>query len=255
MTDHNGTETVIDFRHVCKQYDEYAALKDVSMEIHKGEFITVIGSSGCGKTTMLKLMNGLIEPSNGQVFINGVHIAEIDQIALRRKIGYVIQSIGLFPHLSIRKNITFIPNILKYDKKEADAIAKDLITMVGLDESILKRYPHELSGGQKQRIGVARALAASPEILLMDEPFGALDEITRNKLQDEILRIHQELGLTIVFITHDLREATKLGDRIIVMNAGEITSIGTAEKIREDFSNGTFDFFQIKEGVKNRKNL
>jgi osmoprotectant transport system ATP-binding protein len=248
MTDHNGAETgaetVIDFRHVCKQYAAYTALKDISMEIHKGEFITVIGSSGCGKTTMLKLMNGLIEPSNGQVFINGVNIAEIDQIALRRKIGYVIQSIGLFPHLSIRKNITFIPNILKYDKKKADTIAKDLITMIGLDESILKRYPHELSGGQKQRIGVARALAASPEILLMDEPFGALDEITRNKLQDEILRIHKELGLTIVFITHDLREATKLGDRIIVMNAGEITSFGTAEEIHEDFSHGTLSFIK-----------
>ena len=225
------SQAMIRFSHVDKSYGDYTAVKDVSFEIGKGEFITVIGSSGCGKTTMLKLMNGLISPDSGTVEINGTDIDKTDLIALRRKIGYVIQNIGLFSHLSVKKNIEFIPNILNYEKEEASRISRRLIRTVGLSEEMLDRYPAELSGGQKQRVGVARALAASPEIMLMDEPFGALDEITRNKLQDEMLRIHKELGLTTVFITHDLREAAKLGHRIFVMDQGRITKIITPEEL------------------------
>lgn len=232
----NDSKAVIRFSHVRKDYGDHTALKDVSFAIEKGEFITVIGSSGCGKTTMLKLMNGLIAPDSGTVEINGTDIAKTDQIALRRKIGYVIQNIGLFSHLSVKKNIEFIPNILKYDKEEANLISHRLIRTVGLTEEMLERYPAELSGGQKQRVGVARALAAAPEIMLMDEPFGALDEITRNKLQDEMVRIHKELGLTTVFITHDLREAAKLGDRIFVMDQGELTAITTPQELEQNTS-------------------
>lgn len=232
----NDPNAVIRFSRVSKDYGDHTALKNISFTIMKGEFITVIGSSGCGKTTMLKLMNGLIAPDRGRVEINGTDIAKTDQIALRRKIGYVIQNIGLFSHLSVKKNIEFIPHILKYEKEEASRISHRLIQTVGLTEEMLERYPAELSGGQKQRVGVARALAASPEIMLMDEPFGALDEITRNKLQDEMVRIHKELGLTTVFITHDLREAAKLGDRIFVMDQGELTAITTPQELEQNTS-------------------
>lgn len=235
-------EPMIKFEGVSKAYRDHTVLKNVNLSIQKGEFITVIGSSGCGKTTMLRLMNGLLTPDSGTVYINGKDISKVDQIELRRHIGYVIQSIGLFPHLSVKKNIEFIPGILKYDKKQKDEISRRLIRTVGLEESMLDRYPGELSGGQKQRVGVARALAASPEVLLMDEPFGALDEITRGKLQDELLRIRSELGITTVFITHDLREAAKLGDRIIVMNNGEILSIDTPERIMADYDEGRIRF-------------
>ena len=235
-------EPMIKFEGVSKAYRDHTVLKNVNLSIQKGEFITVIGSSGCGKTTMLRLMNGLLTPDSGTVYINGKDISKVDQIELRRHIGYVIQSIGLFPHLSVKKNIEFIPGILKYDKKQKDEISRRLIRTVGLEESMLDRYPGELSGGQKQRVGVARALAASPEVLLMDEPFGALDEITRGKLQDELLRIRSELGITTVFITHDLREAAKLGDRIIVMNNGEIFSIDTPERIMADYDEGRIRF-------------
>ena len=229
--------SIIRFENVWKSYGNHTALKDVSFEIREGEFITVIGSSGCGKTTMLKLINGLLNPDQGAVYINGQDISAIDQIELRRRIGYVIQSIGLFPHLNVKKNITFIPDILKYDKKRSDLIAKKMIKTVGLSEEILERYPAELSGGQQQRVGVARALAASPRILLMDEPFGALDEITRTKLQNEMLNLHQELQLTIVFITHDLREAAKLGERIFCMEKGAIDFDGTPQEMIASFEN------------------
>ena len=227
MNDHRLSPCAIRFRGVGKKYNGTEVLKDLSFSIAKGELITVIGSSGCGKTTMLKLINGLLTPDSGKICINGENIAETNQIELRRRIGYVIQNIGLFPHLSVEKNIEFIPHLLKYDKKNAARIARRLIETVGLSADLLSRYPNELSGGQKQRVGVARALAASPEILLMDEPFGALDEITRTKLQKELLKIRRELDLTIVFITHDLKEASKLGDRIFVMDKGTLVSVCT----------------------------
>ena len=242
MNDHRLSPCAIRFRGVGKKYNGTEVLKDLSFSIAKGELITVIGSSGCGKTTMLKLINGLLTPDSGKICINGENIAETNQIELRRRIGYVIQNIGLFPHLSVEKNIEFIPHLLKYDKKNAARIARRLIETVGLSADLLSRYPNELSGGQKQRVGVARALAASPEILLMDEPFGALDEITRTKLQKELLKIRRELDLTIVFITHDLKEASKLGDRIFVMDKGTLVSVCTPEELKRQYENHTLPF-------------
>ena len=242
MNDHRLSPCAIRFRGVGKKYNGTEVLKDLSFSIAKGELITVIGSSGCGKTTMLKLINGLLTPDSGKICINGENIAETNQIELRRRIGYVIQNIGLFPHLSVEKNIEFIPHLLKYDKKNAARIARRLIETVGLSADLLSRYPNELSGGQKQRVGVARALAASPEILLMDEPFGALDEITRTKLQKELLKIRRELDLTIVFITHDLKEASKLGDRIFVMDTGTLVSVCTPEELKRQYENHTLPF-------------
>lgn len=222
---------MIRFENVSKNYGEYAALRDISFHIEKGEFITVIGSSGCGKTTMLKLINGLLLPDRGKIKVQNRDITQTDLITLRRNIGYVIQNVGLFSHLNIKKNITFIPDLLDYPPAEMEKIALRLIHTVGLEEEMLLRYPSELSGGQKQRIGVARALAASPKILLMDEPFGALDEITRNHLQDEIKKIHKELELTTVFITHDLREAAKLGDRVFLMDQGKLIRVIPREEL------------------------
>ncbi len=225
---------VIRFQDVKKSYGEKVAIEEINFEIRKGELVTIIGSSGCGKTTMLKLINGLLTPDCGTISVYGEDIRTVDQIKLRRKIGYVIQGVGLFPHLNVKKNILFIPGILKFNKNKSDRIAQDLIRMVGLEEDILYRYPSELSGGQQQRVGVARALAASPDILLMDEPFGAVDEMTRTMLQEELLKIHGELGITILLITHDLREAIKLGERLLVMDEGRIICDNTPEKIMND---------------------
>lgn len=223
----------IRFDHVSKDYDEHTILKDISLDIREGEFLTVIGSSGSGKTTLLKLINGLIQPTSGKIYVNGKDISLENQTLLRRNIGYVIQGIGLFPHMTIRKNIAYVPSLLnKRDKKRTTAAVERLIQTVGLDPIMLERYPSELSGGQRQRVGIARALAANPDILLMDEPFGAVDEITRKMLQSEIIRIHQELHVTIVFITHDIREALLLGSRILVMNNGCIEQEGSPDEIR-----------------------
>ena len=222
----------IRFDHVSKDYDEHTILKDISLDIRKGEFLTVIGSSGSGKTTLLKLINGLIQPTSGKIYINGKDISLENQTLLRRNIGYVIQGIGLFPHMTIRKNIAYVPGLLnKKDKKRTTAAVGRLIQTVGLDPDMLERYPSELSGGQRQRVGIARALAANPDILLMDEPFGAVDEITRKMLQSEIIRIHQELHVTIVFITHDIRESLLLGSRVLVMNNGCIEQEGSPDEI------------------------
>ena len=223
----------IRFDHVSKNYDEHTILKEISLDIRKGEFLTVIGSSGSGKTTLLKLINGLIQPTSGKIYVNGTDISRENQTLLRRNIGYVIQGIGLFPHMTIRKNIAYVPSLLnKRDKQRTTAAVERLIQTVGLDPVMLERYPSELSGGQRQRVGIARALAANPDILLMDEPFGAVDEITRKMLQSEIIRIHQELHVTVVFITHDIREALLLGSRILVMNDGRIEQEGSPDEIR-----------------------
>lgn len=230
-----NNDTIIRFEHISKTYGENGVLQDFNLDIRKGEFLTVIGSSGSGKTTMLKLINGLSVPTSGRILIEGKDIAQENQTLLRRNIGYVIQGIGLFPHMKVKANIAYVPNLLNRKNKENTCRAVErLIQMVGLDTEMLDRYPSELSGGQRQRVGIARALAANPEILLMDEPFGAVDEITRQLLQNEIARIHQELGVTIVFITHDIKEALKLGSRVLVMDHGRIEQLDTPEEIRRN---------------------
>lgn len=228
------TQSIIRFEHVTKKYGEKVILNDFCMNVQKGEFITIIGSSGCGKTTVLKMVNGLKTPTDGQVFVWEKDVSQMDPIALRRKIGYVIQGTGLFPHMNIFRNIAYVPNLIgKQDKEDLQKLVERLIETVGLEKDMLSRYPSELSGGQCQRVGIARALAATPDIMLMDEPFGAVDEITRKMLQNEILRIYRDLGMTILFVTHDIQEALKLGTRVLVMDKGKLLQFGTPQEITE----------------------
>lgn len=218
---------------VSKGYSGTGVLRDFSLTVERGTFLTMIGSSGCGKTTALKLMNGLLSPDSGTVFVEGEDVAHCDQIALRRRIGYVIQGVGLFPHLDVMKNIAYVPDLSRaWDRETTRRRAAELLEMVRLDKGLLHRYPAELSGGQRQRVGLARALAASPKIMLMDEPFGAVDEITRKLLQEEILRIQKELDMTVVFVTHDIGEALRLGTRVAVLDGGRLVQEGTPEEIR-----------------------
>lgn len=225
---------MIRFEHVNKSFGAEKVLVDFSLHIEEGEFLTVIGRSGCGKTTMLRMINGLQIPDSGKVLVEGQDVAKADLIALRRRIGYVIQNKGLFPHMTVEENITYVPVISgKKDKQENRKLALRLLQTVGLAQEMADRYPAELSGGQQQRVGIARALAADAKILLMDEPFGALDEITKRAMQDEMLSLQKKLHITIVFITHDIREAMKLGDRVLVMEKGRIAQIGTPQEIRE----------------------
>lgn len=226
---------MIHLEHVTKYFGENCVLDDFSLHVREGEFLTAIGKSGCGKTTMLKLINGLLTPDSGQIIVEGKNLANTDLVALRRRIGYVIQNGGIFPHMTVEKNITYVPVISgRKDKRENRQLALRLLRTVGLEEEMADRYPRELSGGQQQRVGIARALAADSRILLMDEPFGALDEITRQTMQDEILRLQKELKLTIVFITHDIREAVKLGDRMLVMEQGKVRQLDTPAQIRKN---------------------
>ena len=240
---------LIKFENVVKSYGNRIKIIDnLNITIKSGEFITLIGKSGCGKTTMLKLINGLIKPDTGKIFIKGKEINDWNIIELRRSIGYVIQQIGLFPHMNIEDNISFVLNIKKVPKEEMKSRAKDLIQLVGINENYLKKYPRELSGGQKQRIGVARALASNPDIILMDEPFGAVDEITRKTLQEEILKLQDSLKKTIIFVTHDIDEAFKLGSRIILFDSGNIVQQGTKEEMLFNPKNS---FVEIFFGIKN----
>lgn len=226
---------MIRLEHLSKSFGGRKVLDDFSLAVKEGEFLTVIGRSGCGKTTMLKMMNGLHQPDSGTIFVQGQDIGKADIIELRRRIGYVIQNKGLFPHMTVEKNITYVPVISgRKNKAENRHLAGRLIKTVGLEEDMLDRYPSELSGGQQQRVGIARALAAEPQILLMDEPFGALDEITKRAMQDEILSLHRSLGITIVFITHDIREAMKLGDRVLVMEQGRIAQLDRPRQLRQN---------------------
>ncbi|MGM0949999.1 MAG: choline ABC transporter ATP-binding protein OpuBA [Bacillota bacterium] len=207
------------------------AVNNVNLKIAKGEFICFIGPSGCGKTTTMKMINRLIEPSAGKIFIDGENIMEQDPVELRRKIGYVIQQIGLFPHMTIQQNISLVPKLLKWPEQQRKERARELLKLVDMGPEYLDRYPHELSGGQQQRIGVLRALAAEPPLILMDEPFGALDPITRDSLQEEFKKLQKTLHKTIVFVTHDMDEAIKLADRIVILRAGEIVQVGTPDDI------------------------
>ena len=226
--------SVISLKNITAAYGNKDVLMHFNLEIARGEFVMLIGTSGCGKTTALKLMNGLLRPKEGSVVVNGNDLSRTDLTALRRNLGYVVQETGLFPHLTIEKNISYVADLSR--KKDSKAIQNrvtQLLQLVELPEEIRRRYPDELSGGQNQRVGIARALMNSPEILLMDEPFGAVDEITRRRLQEEIGKIHRQQGETIVFVTHDIDEALRLGTRIVVMDAGRIIQDGTPEEIRE----------------------
>ena len=227
---------MIQFEHVSKSYGKTPILKDLNFVIPDGMFVILIGPSGCGKTTTLKTINRLIAPDSGTISIDGRDIGAVDKVDLRRHIGYVIQQIGLFPNMTVAQNICVVPRLLKYDKARCDEIVQTMLKMVGM-EAYADKYPSEMSGGQQQRIGVLRALAASPPIVLMDEPFGALDPMTRDALQDEIKRIQQKLNKTVVFVTHDMNEALKLADLIIFMDAGEIVQIASPEEMLEHPAN------------------
>ncbi|MEH7662408.1 osmoprotectant ABC transporter ATP-binding protein OpuCA, partial [Bacillus velezensis] len=223
------------------------AVNSIDLNIEKGEFICFIGPSGCGKTTTMKMINRLIEPSSGKIFIDGENIMEQDPVELRRKIGYVIQQIGLFPHMTIQQNISLVPKLLKWPEQKRKERARELLKLVDMGPEYLDRYPHELSGGQQQRIGVLRALAAEPPLILMDEPFGALDPITRDSLQEEFKKLQRTLNKTIVFVTHDMDEAIKLADRIVILKAGEIVQAGTPDDILRNPANEFVEEFIGKE--------
>jgi len=208
------------------------AVRDITLSVMPGELVVLLGPSGCGKTTLLKMVNRLIEPSAGRIYLNGTPIDQVDAPELRRGIGYVIQQTGLFPHMRVADNVAVVPRLLGWDKRRTSARIDELLELVGLPpEQFRRRYPAQLSGGQQQRVGLARALAGDPEMILMDEPFGALDAITRSRLQDELLEIHQRLRKTVLFVTHDIEEAVKLADRIVVMNAGRIEQYDTPLEI------------------------
>ena len=215
--------TAIEFKKKKKVYGNKVVLERFNFSVAKGEFVTIIGSSGCGKTTVLKMINGLIEPTSGDIFVDGSNILDKNLTELRRNIGYAIQGSVLFPHMTVEQNISYVPNLINKKNKEKTKLAvSKWMKLVGLDEELKERYPIELSGGQQQRVGIARALAASPEILLMDEPFGAVDEITRGQLQIELKQIHKKTRITVLFVTHDISEALKLGTKVLVMDKGQV---------------------------------
>lgn len=242
-------KTAIEFKNIKKAYDDKVVIEGFNLSVEKGEFVTIIGSSGCGKTTVLKMVNGLILPTSGDVFVDGENIRNKNQTKLRRNIGYAIQGSILFPHMTVEQNISYVPNLLnRRDKEKTKKAVSKWMKIVGLSEDLKRRYPSELSGGQQQRVGIARALAASPDILLMDEPFGAVDEITRGQLQTELKQIHEQTGITILFVTHDISEALKRGTKVLVMNDGKIEQFA---KPKDLLYNPATEF--VKELVKKER--
>lgn len=226
---------MIQFQHIQKTYGQQTVINKISFQVKKGELVVLIGLSGCGKTTLLKMINRLVKPNAGKILLNGEDIMSKSEIELRRNIGYVIQQTGLFPHMTVRENIEIVPRLLKMNKKEIWDKSIELMHMVGLDpEKYLDRYPTQLSGGQQQRIGVARAFACDPDVILMDEPFSALDPMTRSQLQDELADLQLKVRKTIVFVTHDMDEAVKIADRICLLNKGEIIQYDTPEAMMKN---------------------
>ena len=224
----------IEFQHVDFAYGDTLVIQDFSLSVEQGECLAIIGSSGCGKTTILRMVNGLLLPTGGAVLVQGRNTKESNLTLLRRKIGYSIQGSVLFPHMTVEKNIAYVPSLSpRSQKKLIHQNVSKLLYIVGLDESFRRRYPSELSGGQQQRVGLARALAANPEILLMDESFSAVDEITRRQLQQEFIRIRQQTGITVMLVTHDINEALLLGTRVLVMDRGKIHQNATPEEIKK----------------------
>lgn len=224
---------MIKFEHVAKKYGKKQVIDDLSFTIKEGEFVTVLGSSGSSKTTTLKMINGLEKPTAGKMIVNGKNVQECNLVNLRRHIGYVVQSIGLFPHMTVAKNIAVTPNLLGWDKEKINQTVDRLLELVNLPAAEYRdRLPKQLSGGQQQRVGVARALATNPPLMLFDEPFSALDAITRQNLQKEIKKLHQSLdGKTFFFVTHDINEALFLGDRVMVMNKGSIEQFASPKEV------------------------
>ncbi|MGV8984408.1 ABC transporter ATP-binding protein, partial [Clostridium sp.] len=223
---------MIQFKNVNKSFNGKSILKDINLTIEKGQLVVFIGPSGCGKTTTLKMINKLLTPTSGEVLINGENINTQNTIELRRNMGYVIQQAGLLPHLTIGDNIALIATIEKMPKDKLKAKVNELLNLVGLDpDEYINKYPKQLSGGQQQRVGVARALVMDPDVILMDEPFSALDPITKTQLQDEIFNIQQNFKKTIIFVTHDMDEALKLGDKICILDAGSIVQFDTPEEL------------------------
>jgi osmoprotectant transport system ATP-binding protein len=225
-----ASNPVIEFRDVSYRLPGTVVLSGLNIQVHSGEILVLLGRSGSGKTTALKLVNRLLSATAGEVLVNGVPNSNVDVVRLRRSIGYVIQEIGLFPHFTVERNIGLVPRIEGWPDQQIRARASELLQMVGLPPEMASRYPHQLSGGQRQRVGVARALAADPQILLMDEPFGALDPLTRDQLQREFLSLQRRLHKTVVFVTHDLHEAIRLGSRIALMEAGRLVTLQTPQE-------------------------
>lgn len=222
---------MIEFKNIAKTYGDKEVIHEISLTIPKGEIVTLIGASGCGKTTMLKMINRLIPLTSGDIFVNGKSISEFPPVELRKQIGYVIQQVGLFPHMTIRENLGTVLNLHQVPRGEQEEKIRQIMVRVGLDVDLLDRYPIELSGGQQQRVGVARALVTDPEVILMDEPFSAIDPITRATLQDELRLLQESLQKTIVFVTHDMNEAIKISDRICLMRDGRIEQYDTPEVV------------------------
>ncbi|MGH2787158.1 MAG: betaine/proline/choline family ABC transporter ATP-binding protein [Actinomycetota bacterium] len=247
-------ETMISLQNVTKRFDggNDVAVNELSMDIYNGETVVLVGPSGCGKTTTMKMINRLVEPSSGTITMRGADISKQDPVALRRKIGYVIQSIGLMPHRTISENIATVPKLEGWDQPKIKDRTEELISILDLDRGLLHRYPSELSGGQRQRVGVARALAADPPVMLMDEPFGAVDPIVRARLQDQFLDIQERLKKTIVFVTHDIDEAIKMADRIAILNKGGLMEQYAApeEILREPANDFVKQFVGVERGLK-----
>ena len=232
------------------------AVDNMNIEIQQGEFVAFIGTSGSGKTTALRMINRMIEATEGQIMINGKDVRQMNPVELRRSIGYVIQQIGLMPHMTVKENIVLVPKLLKWSQEKKEAKARELIKLVDLPEDYLERYPSELSGGQQQRIGVIRALAAEQDIILMDEPFGALDPITRDTLQDLVKKLQQKLGKTFIFVTHDMDEAIKLADKICIMSNGKVIQYDTPDNIlRHPANDFVRDFIGQNRLIQDRPNV
>lgn len=241
----NGAMIV--YENISKKYNDLTVVNNISLKINEGEFVVLIGPSGCGKTTTLKMINKLIEMNSGNIYVEGQNINDLDTVELRRKIGYVIQQIGLFPNMTIEENISIVPKLLKWSKEECNKRVRELLKLVDMSyEENAHKYPNELSGGQQQRIGVLRALAAEPPIILMDEPFGALDPITRDNLQDELKILQKKLKKTIIFVTHDMDEAVKMADKIVFMSDGKIIQVGSPEEILQNPANSIISNFMGK---------
>lgn len=248
---------MIELKKVNKIYEDgFHALKDIDLAFEEGKINVLIGPSGCGKTTTMKLLNRLVDYTDGQIMIDGKQINEFNPIELRRKMGFVIQNIGLFPHMTIYKNVATVPSLLKWDKEKIRSRVIELLEMVDLDPEIyMDRYPSELSGGQQQRIGVIRALAAEPSTILMDEPFSALDPISREQLQDELIQLQADISKTIIFVTHDMDEAIKIADQIILMKDGKVVQQGTPEEILTNPANDFVKEFIGEERLEEYQNL